>query len=508
MSSAVRLPPELTRFLNQPGPRSLLLRGPPGSGKTTLSLALLDTFPGQRVYVSGRVRRDGVVRGFPWLGDPKSRGIELVDASQVEHPIRGSVQAVRRVREVLVDTAETTRDLEEFLWLPSPIQEAWSRLDPQRPSIVAIDSWNSLVEHYLAAPAPTRGAGDLPDRDQIERLLLSRMARCTTHLVLVIEDEEASHLDYLVDGIGVTRREIFEQRLERWLQIPKLRGLRVDNASYPFTLEGAQFTAITPTPAQFRLGRLGYDPAPDPVPGFLWPGSRAFAEAFGRLPVRRLTLLEYDDSLPDFTQLVLAVPILLSVLAQGGRALVLLPPSVLPEDLHAVLAEEIRPPVLANGFRMMSFATPEQPSPELVPLFLNGASLGERPGAPDLPFPDAQEFLRAGGEHPTTPVLLESSVESVRDYALRRELEVSPGKFPALVQSFLRGGNIHAVLSGQAGDPLLSALKPLAGLHVRIHDRAGRPILYGQRPHTPGFALVQGGPNSHPVKPYDLLRIV
>ena len=507
MSSAVRLPPELTRFLHLPGPRSLLIRGPPGSGKTTLALALLDTFPGQRVYVSGRVRREGVVDGFPWLGDPKSRGIELVDATQVEHPIRSSVQAVRRARQVLVDTAETTRELEEFLWLPSPIQEAWGRVDPKQSSIVVIDSWNSLVERYLATPPGPRAVSEVPDRDEIERLLLSRMARVTTHLVLVMEEEASSHLDYLVDGIGVTRRETFEQRLERWLQLPKLRGIRVDNASYPFTLEGAQFTAVTPTPSQLRLGRLGYDPEPDPVPGFLWPGSRAFAEAFGRLPLRRLTLLEYDDSLSDFIRLVLAIPILLSVLSQGGRALALLPPSVLPEDFHAVLAEEFRPSVLAQGFRMMSFSAPEPVSPELAGLFLAPTPRGEPPGDPDLPFPRAQAFLQTA-ETTTVPVLLEASVEAIRDYALRRGLEVGPGKFPGLVQSFLRGGNIYAVFAGHSGDPLLSALRPLAGLHVRVHDRAGRAILYGQRPHTPGFVLVQGSQNSHPLRPYDLLRIV
>jgi KaiC/GvpD/RAD55 family RecA-like ATPase len=507
MSNAVRLPAELTRFLNLPGPRSLLIRGPPGSGKTTLSLALLEAFPGQRVYVSGRVRRDGVVEGFPWLGDPKDRGIELVDATQMEHPIQSSFQAVRRARQVLIDTAQTTRELEDFLWLPSPIQEAWSRLDPRRPSMVVIDSWNSLVERYLATPPHPHAVGEGPDRAEVERLLLSRMARCTTHLVLVVEEEAASHLDYLVDGIGVTRRETFEQRLERWLQIPKLRGIRVDNASYPFTLEGAQFTAITPTPSQFRLERLGYDPEPDRVPGALWPGSRAFADAFGRLPLRRLTLLEYDASLSDFVRLILAVPILSSVLAQGGRALALLPPSVLPEDFHALLAEEFRPSVLANGFRMVSFASPDRPSPELAPLLLDVAPPEEHPGDPDMPFPSAHDFFSAGGGT-TGPLLLESSVEGLRDYALRLGLEVSPGRLPALVQSFLRSGNFYAVFAGHAGDPFLAALRPLAGLDVRIHDRAGRPILYGERPHTPGFALVQGGQNSHPVKPYDLLRIV
>ena len=120
----------------------------------------------------------------------------------------------------------------------------------------------------------------------------------------------------------------------------------------------------------------------------------------------------------------------------------------------------------------------------------------------------ARQVLVDTAETTTVPVLLEASVEAIRDYALPRGLEVGPGKFPGLVQSFLRGGHIYAVFAGHSGDPLLSALRPLAGLHVRVHDRAGRAILYGQRPHTPGFALVQGGQNSHPLRPYDRLRIV
>jgi KaiC/GvpD/RAD55 family RecA-like ATPase len=68
MSSVVRVPPELDAFLRLQPPQSLLIRGPPGSGKTMLSLALVEGFPGRRVYVSLRVSREGLLEQIPWLG--------------------------------------------------------------------------------------------------------------------------------------------------------------------------------------------------------------------------------------------------------------------------------------------------------------------------------------------------------------------------------------------------------------------------------------------------------
>ena len=62
------LPQELRDFLHLPGPQTLLIRGPPGSGKSTLSLGLAASFPGARLFISSRVSRPKLLLQYPWIG--------------------------------------------------------------------------------------------------------------------------------------------------------------------------------------------------------------------------------------------------------------------------------------------------------------------------------------------------------------------------------------------------------------------------------------------------------
>ncbi|MGI0151959.1 MAG: RAD55 family ATPase, partial [Thermoplasmata archaeon] len=332
MSSVVRIPNELQSFLNLPGPQTLLLRGPPGSGKTTLSLALLEAFKGDRFLVTSRVPGEELGREFPWLGENGGRSIRIIDTSGTEDSVHDIARTVRRSREHLLAPAPSeARAISEFLWLPSPLQRTWSQLAPDRPSLVVIDSWDALVEGFLGG-APEAGE-PVPDRPQIERLLIRRMGLAPAHLVFVLEREEQTSLDYLVNAVVVTRREASDERLARWMTIQKLRGVRIESPNYPFSLEGAKFEGILPVRAYQTLRAGPPDPETEQLPGLIWPGSRDFAASFGRLPLGKITLLEVDpDASPEVANL-LCLPIVAHVLREGGRVLIVPQPSEAPGDI-------------------------------------------------------------------------------------------------------------------------------------------------------------------------------
>jgi KaiC/GvpD/RAD55 family RecA-like ATPase len=513
MSSTQRLPAELREFLALPGPQSLLVRGPPGSGKTTLCLALLEAAAGQRILLTSRVSQAELHRGFPWLGENGASNIQIVDTGTLEANLREIGHAAIVARGVIDGERADSRDLAEFLWLPSPVQEAWSRMPASSPSIVVIDSWDALIEQYMGGFGPR--IPDLPDRAEMERILLRQLGRGRAHVVIVLERREESQLDYLVNGVVVTQREMGNDRLERWVHLPKLRGIRIANAYYPYTVEGARFQCIEPMRAYTDLQRGRVEAEPDPMPGHLWPGSRAFAENFGRLPVGKTTLFETDNELQDQILQHMLAPMMASVAAVGGRALLIPSPSLSARDLWDSIKGTAARARLEQGIRVIDVTgqlegAARQSVPELAPMVLPLRSLlpasAPRPGSTEPPETEVRRFLTSGGVA-GAPVLGATYLSGFISLAAALKMPLTADQidsFPALVQSALGGAPMHLVMLGRTGVPLLETVRSLAAIHIHLRVRQGRVFVYGSKPWTSGLVLAEGTDTI----PYDLLRIV
>ncbi|HLY77040.1 MAG TPA: gas vesicle protein GvpD P-loop domain-containing protein, partial [Thermoplasmata archaeon] len=63
------LPTEIRRFFRSRVGQSLLIRGAPGTGKTTLALSLLAGLKTPGFYVSTRVFYPELIEHYPWLQD-------------------------------------------------------------------------------------------------------------------------------------------------------------------------------------------------------------------------------------------------------------------------------------------------------------------------------------------------------------------------------------------------------------------------------------------------------
>jgi KaiC/GvpD/RAD55 family RecA-like ATPase len=509
MCSAVRLPSELRQFLALPGPQSLLVRGPPGSGKSTLCLALLEAFGGERVLVTSRVTQQELEREFPWLGSSSPTGIEVVDASALEPPFRGGF-AGGTAATILTEGEASERDaLAEFLMLPTPVQDAWSRLPSDRPSAVVIDSWDALVEQYLGVRS--RHAADPLDRAEVERMLLRRMSRSPCHLILVLEREEQSQLDYLLNGVVVTRRELVDDRLERWLLIPKLRGIRVASSSYPYTVEGAKFQCIEPVRTPSELPRGAVDPEPEPVPRQLWPGSRSFAGNFGRLPLGKISLLEADEDLPDEVLQHLVRPAIAHAMSHGGRVLLVPPASLSADDIWMGIGEVARSRPLAESFRVVDVSRELGPSaaathPELAGSIVSPNSLVSSASNPIAGDAELTRWLKGDGSA-AAPGLVVVYVSGLESLSAALRVAITPdvaATFVANVQTTLGGANVHLIAVARPETPLARAVRSLATIRIQVRGRLGRVFLYGTKPWTPGFVLTEASDGG----PYDLLRIV
>lgn len=509
MGVAVRLPSEIREFLQLPGPQSLVIRGPPGSGKTTLCLAMLEAAAGERVLVTSRVSGGELSREFPWMGNNGSSKIQVVDSSDLSPSLLGIAHEASKLSMTLEASSAERRELSDFLALPSPIQEAWSHLPTDGPSTVVIDSWDALVEHYLSRRGGQNGSS--LDRSEVERVLLRWMGKAPSHLVLVLETDQQTQLDYLVNGVVVTRRELVADRLERWLLLPKLRGIRIAHASYPYTVEGAKFQCIEPLRA-YTESRGGHaDPEPDRIPGYLWPGSRSFAEAFGRLGVGRMTLLEVADDVPAEVVLHIVAPAKAFTAKNGGRVLTIPAPALSAEEVWGPM-EGTRPAGhLSEVFRVLDVTgqlerTLKSHSRDRQATLVSMKSIQPPSADRDPDDNEISRWLKGGvvGGYPSLVTMWESGLEAM---ATAMKLPITPevaATFPASIQNMLGGGSLHLIAVGRPGTGLFESIKSLATLHIRVTNRQGRILLYGLKPWTTGFVLTEG-PNSGP---YELLRIV
>ncbi len=499
MSAILELPTELQQFLSQPLPQTLLLRGPPGSGKTTLSLSMLHSFPGQRFLVSSRVSEPELRREFPWA--QWDAQVRLIDVTDRAGTLKDASRVVAHLKEI-IENSEKEPKL-RGLWLPTPLQDAWSRTDPNRPSMVVIDSWDALAERYIGISAHELG---FPDRSEIERILLDQMVQAPVFLVLVVERSESSQLDYLVNGVLETGSDIRNGRPERWLYLKKLRGTRIDTPLYPFTLEGARFQCISPIGPTLAGRVVQPENEPNSVPGYIWPGCSDFASAFGRLPTGRLTLIERDLSVPIEALILLLRPMAGHVARSGGRVLQILPPTIGPEAVMKTYRELLTPEQIRQQVRFQLSVHESNLPEEIESLILPSPMVTSSGGEPGNP--EAVRFMRE--KSPAgAPNLSIVWVSALRAFGVERGMEYSASTLPGLAMSYLSGAPAHTVFVGPEDDPLMSSLRTMAATRVRLRSNAGRVFVWGEQPATPTFVLAEVSKTEEASgKPYRLLRIV
>ncbi len=221
------LPQEIIRFLNQKGGRTLLLKGEPGTGKTLLTLRLLNSASKSErevLYVSTRMDEKTINQMYikDYLSLDKTN---LLDLSNDPFDLPTDI-----------DFPFESLTLDSFIEWISSIAEVNSNI------IIAFDSWELIYKYISIRSDQNIGPNRLINQ-------ISKTAReQNVNIILVSETVEKSKTEYIVDG--VIELQAFEDskgRTRRELVFEKLRGVRIDNRVKPFTLKNGRFSVITPT---------------------------------------------------------------------------------------------------------------------------------------------------------------------------------------------------------------------------------------------------------------------
>jgi len=200
-------PRELLKFVKNDS-YSLLIKGNPGTGKTTLALTLLDNLndDSNYFYISTRLSLKQLLLYYPWVEkffskDENKSGYRFEDA-RLDEP----ESLFERITNQLMD-------------VKSPV--------------IIIDTWDTIASFM-----------DRESRLNNERVLQIWRERAGAKLIFLSETFDLGILDSIVDGVITLNNSISESTNNRLMTINKLRGLPIRCSSYSYSLyEGVFYTS-------------------------------------------------------------------------------------------------------------------------------------------------------------------------------------------------------------------------------------------------------------------------
>ncbi len=287
-----KIPPELRKALSAGIGYSLLIKGEPGTGKTMLAFEMLNEFGGENaVYLSSRVSVPALYKQFPWLEG--RTGFHVIDATQLYF----SSKAFLRPRS-FSDLLHTKLGEEE------------------KPALLVMDSWEAIM---------SGGKGE--NKEELEKVLTDLVRSYATdykmNLILISETTETEVLDYLVDGIIEMSRVALHERRGREILLKKLRGVRIDQHKYGFTLDGGRFKYFGP----FPMRKIDKPRRVEIVPNTPTHISTGCVEIdtilTGGLSKGSTTIVEYGDDLSILGYTSILAQMIINTLQQGVHCVII-----------------------------------------------------------------------------------------------------------------------------------------------------------------------------------------
>ncbi|MFG1520104.1 MAG: gas vesicle protein GvpD P-loop domain-containing protein [Thermoplasmataceae archaeon] len=243
-------------FLKQPFGASLIIKGKPGSGKTTFALELIDTIRGTSpaYYITTRFSLDPLKNKFPWITDFASNtGEKNRQPGEMTEAFKDNFNRLEKM-------IEEGRVSKSFAVSGEPglvmnIQEILPELETlykfvsdniNKFPVVVVDSIEALAEKYDLDPSILFF---VIQKDLVEN--------SGANIIMIMEADKDTPLDYYADGVIKMNYSLTKNFLVRTVTIEKLRGVSIGSSPmYLYSLENGRFHSFNREVITYPTSRI------------------------------------------------------------------------------------------------------------------------------------------------------------------------------------------------------------------------------------------------------------
>ena len=506
------IPPEIRRFLLKDSARSIIVRGKPGTGKTTFCLQCLEEIGLGRscFYFSTRVSDTALYSQFGWLkerewrdkildasrgflkalGDEPNAGL---DAQKAAPPKAELLAASRELLGAMYDETATSAGVDRTM-LSNLLQQSdmldlsrlYERIERRlpQPSYVIIDSLDGLAEKYdLSLP-------------KIAFALQKDLVENSNARILLVLESESRIVDYMVDGVVNMEMGEVDRRRVRELTIEKLRGEQVEQHRYLFTLHGGRFRHFSPfrPPSSYKPG--SWEASPDAA-GVFSTGTRALDGILGGgYPKGSNVVVELLNNIPEGVYKMVVFPTALNFAKQGRGVGVLPFGDAMAGEFYDMMAQLLGKEAAGRLLKMAEVVHPDRNQ--------------DHPHVVTLEFEDIKKDFEKWSRELSR--MRKHTGQSILEIIA---VETQETRFSA--EAYKKYLNISSELTAKEGDVVIRIVKPgladfsqrvanASSIHLKLKTINGAAIIYGDRPQTSVFAIVMD--TNSVVPKIDLVPIV
>jgi energy-coupling factor transporter ATP-binding protein EcfA2 len=304
------IPREIKDFFQIENGQTLLIKGLPGTGKTTLALEIMNSLCEDRngMYISTRIDPRRLYATNPWVEEvlmPKN----VVNATQTK---------------LLESLKGMGKDLSNYYAVLDFFKVFFDETEEMDNPMIIIDSWDAVLNYTSHLIGESQHS--------FEQNICEFARDLDTHLIFVSEFSNVMPLDYIVDGV-VTMEQFrlpgyakgsMRTRYVRQIKLDKLRGVEIGQKTYTVTLHGGRFRFFEPY-REHKDAQIAIDGVrvPDPAEDRISTGIPDFDTVTGGLKYGSCNVLEIDHGVGKRYYQILTA--LASNAIKNGRGVFILP---------------------------------------------------------------------------------------------------------------------------------------------------------------------------------------